>query len=172
MTAGHGRRRPPASAPRHGHGSGPQHGHSGGLPADLAAVLAEVAPCGARFGHREHIHLAFLAVQRYGPAAAPEVVTSWLREIAARHGAPQKFHATMTLAWTGLVAHHAAACPPGTGFAAFAERNPALLDKRLLSLHYSPGLLASPAARASWADPDLAAFPWRAGPAHRRGPQV
>ncbi|MGE5137153.1 MAG: hypothetical protein ACM32E_30200 [Gemmatimonadota bacterium] len=164
MTAGHGDRQTAASAPRPGPGGGPG--------ADLAAVLAEVAPGGARFGHREHIHLAFLAVQRYGPAAAPEVVAGWLREIAARHGAPQKFHATMTRAWAGLVAHHAAACPPGTGFAAFAARNPALLDKRLLSRHYSPGLLASPAARAGWADPDLAAFPWRAGPAHRRGPQV
>ncbi len=156
MTAGHGDRQPAASAPRPGPGGGPA--------TDLAAVLAEVAPGGARFGHREHIHLAFLAVQRYGPAAAPEVVAGWLQEIAARHGAPQKFHATMTRAWAGLVAHHAAACPPGTGFAAFAARHPALLDKDLLSRHYSAGLLASAAARAGWADPDLAAFPWPAGP--------
>jgi len=151
VNAAHGDRNQPASAPRPGYGSG--------APADLAAVLAEVASGGTRFGHREHIHLAFLAVQRYGPAAAPEVVAGWLREIAALHGAPQKFHATLTRAWTGLVAHHAAACPPGTGFAAFAVCHPALLDKGLLSRHYSPGLLASPAARAGWADPDLAAFP-------------
>lgn len=163
MTTAHGCQQPPATPPPAAPASAPPPpGHGGALAAELAAVLAEVAPGGARFGHREHIHLAFLAVMRYGPARAPEVVAGWLREIAARHGAPQKFHATLTRAWTGLVAHHAAACPPGTGFAAFAERNPALLDKELLNRHYSPQLLASPAARAVWADPDLAAFPWPA----------
>ena len=160
MTARHSGCQTPASAPRPGHGGGPA--------AELAGVLAEVAPAGARFGHREHIHLAFLAVQRYGPVRAPEVVAGWLREIAARHGAPQKFHATLTRAWAGLVAHHAADCPPGTRFAAFAEHHPALLDKELLSRHYSPGLLASPAARAGWADPDLAPFPW---PVRAAGPR-
>jgi hypothetical protein len=47
-----------------------------------------------------------------------------------------------------------------TDFGTFAERNPALLDKRLLTRHYRPATLASPAAREGWVTPDLAAFPW------------
>jgi hypothetical protein len=51
------------------------------------------------------------------------------------------------------------------GFAAFAASHPALLDKRLLSRHYSARVLASAAARSGWVEPDLAAFPWdRGGP--------
>ena len=170
MTTAHGGQQPPATPPPAAPApASPPPGHGGALAAELVTVLAEVAPGGARFGHREHIHLAFLAAQRYGPAVAPAVVASWLREIAARHGAPQKFHATLTQAWAGLVAHHAAACPPGTGFATFAERHPALLDKELVNGHYSPGLVAAAAARAGWADPDLAAFPWPARAAGTRG---
>jgi len=54
-----------------------------------------------------------------------------------------------------------AAAPPGTDFASFADRYPALLDKRLLARHYTARTLASPAARTGWAEPDLASFPWR-----------
>jgi hypothetical protein len=61
------------------------------------------------------------------------------------------------------VGHHAAADPAVTDFDAFAERYPALLDKRLLTRHYSSAALASPRARTGWVEPDLAPFPWRPG---------
>jgi len=130
------------------------------MPPELAAVLAEVVPPGGAFRHRQHVHLAFLAVQRHGAARAADVMARWITHIAAYERAPQKFNATVTRAWTELVAHHAAAGPAGAGFAAFAERNPALFDKRLLARHYSARLLASPAARTGWVEPDLAGFPW------------
>jgi hypothetical protein len=134
--------------------------HGGQLPAELSAALAEIVPAGGRFGHRQHIHLAFIAAQRYGAAAAPSVVAGWIRHVAAYERAPQKFHATVTRAWTQIVAHHVMAGPPGTDFGSFAQRHPALLDKRLLARHYSSRVLASAAARAGWVEPDLAAFPW------------
>ena len=65
-------------------------------------------------------------------------------------------------AWTELVAHHVAAGPPGTDFDSFAGRNPALLDKRLLSRHYRLSTLAAGPARRGWVEPDLLPFPWRA----------
>jgi len=40
------------------------------------------------------------------------------------------------------------------------ERHPALLDKSLLSRHYSSRTLASPPARTGWVEPDLVPFPW------------
>lgn len=130
------------------------------LPPELAEVLAEVAPGGSPFRHRQHIHLAWVAVQRYGASRAPGVVAGWIRHVAAYERAPQKFNATMTRAWTELVAHHVSGGPAGAGFAAFAAANPGLLDKRLLSRHYSARALASVAARSGWVEPDLAAFPW------------
>jgi hypothetical protein len=143
------------------HGSN-QHGgnQQRALPAELSAILAEVAPAGAAFRHRQHIHLAFIAVQRYGASRAPGVVTRWIRHIAAYERAPQKFNATVTRAWTEIVAHHVTAGPPAADFASFAEHNAVLLDKRLLNRHYSSQLLASTAARSGWAEPDLAGFPW------------
>ena len=140
------------------HPHGPP-GQAAAMPAELATVLAEIVPPGGAFRHREHIHLAYIAVQRYGPARAVGVVADWLRHLAAYHRAPQKFHATVTRAWVKIVAHHMAASP-AADFATFAGRYPALLDKRLLTMHYSSRALASPAARTGWAEPDLAPFPW------------
>lgn len=149
--------------PRRHRGQGipqqPGYRHTG-LPPALAEVMAQVVPAGGAFRHRQHIHLAFLAVQRYGAARAAEVVAGWIRHIAAYERAPQKFNATVTRAWTEIVAHHVAAGPPGIDFDSFAQRSPALLDKRLLARHYSARVLASTAARTGWVEPDLAPFPW------------
>ena len=130
------------------------------MPAELAAILAEIVPPGGAFRHREHIHLAYLAVQRHGADRAAGVVSGWIRHLAAYQRVPQKFNATVTRAWTEIVAHHMAADQNGGDFASFADRYPPLLDKRLLTKHYSSRALASPAARTSWLEPDLAAFPW------------
>ena len=156
-----------ADGPRRAHH--PHDPHDAALPAELAAALAEIVPPGGACRHREHIHLAYLAVQRHGPGQAAGVVSGWIRHLAAYQRAPQKFNATVTRAWTEIVAHHMAAAP-GTDFASFADKHQALLDKRLLTRHYTARTLASPAARTGWAEPDLAPFPWRAraGLARRR----
>jgi hypothetical protein len=114
---------------------------------------------GGSFRHREHIHLAYLAVQWHGADLAAGVMSGWIRQLAAYQRAPQKFNATVTRAWTEIVAHHMAAAPPPADFASFADRYPALLDKRLLTKHYTARTLASPAARKGWAEPDLLPFP-------------
>ena len=152
-------------APQGPHGPHAVHGpgdpYPDALPEELAGLLAEIVPPGGAFRHREHIHLAYLAVQRHGADRAADKVSGWIRHLAAYQCAPQKFNATVTRAWTEIVAHHMAAAP-GTDFADFADRHPALLDKRLLVRHYTARTLASPAARTGWAEPDLAPFPWRA----------
>jgi len=135
-------------------------------PAELAEILDEIFPPhgpGAvrdrEFRHRQHVHLAFLAVRRYGTARAADQISAWIRHLTAR--APQKYHATVTRAWTEIVGHHVAADPSVTDFEVFAQRHPALLDKRLLTRHYTAAALASPLARTGWVEPDVAAFPWR-----------
>jgi hypothetical protein len=133
------------------------------MPAELAEILDEIAPPRGGFRHRQHVHLAFIATRRYGTARAASMISDWIRQLTVH--APQKFNATVTLAWTEIVGHHVAADPAVTDFDAFAERYPALLDKRLLAQHYSATVLASPQARSGWVEPDLAPFGWRSGPA-------
>jgi len=127
---------------------------------DLAAIMTELVEPGGQergwFGHREHIHLAFIAARR-GDAA--DLLRGWIRQIAASHGAPDRYHETITTAWAQIVAHHVRSAPGIGDFDAFAARFPALLDKALLTRHYSPAALASPTARANWIAPDLAPIP-------------
>lgn len=133
-------------------------GHHAEMPAEFAEMLAEIQPVDG-FRHRDHVHLAFLAVRRYGTAEAAERIGGWLRHLTAYAGAPQKYNATVTWAWTEIVGHHLAA--DAGDFDAFLARHPRLLDKRLLIQHYSPAVLASAQARSSWVEPDLVPFPWR-----------
>ena len=111
----------------------------------------------SRFGHREHLELAYTAVRRYGMPAAVERVCDHLRQLTQYTGKPQKYHHTVSQAWVELVAHHVNDAPT---FAGVLERNPALLDKRLLMRHYRSATLASAAARRAWCPPDRRPFPF------------
>lgn len=123
-------------------------------------LMTEVMASASRFGHREHIHLAWLAVRRFGVPAAASLVCDGIRRTARYEGAPQKYHETVSRAWVELVGYHVAAGDTG-GFAEFADRYPALLSKRLLTRHYSSAVLAAAPARTGWVAPDLAPFPWQ-----------
>ncbi|MGH3586223.1 MAG: hypothetical protein ACRDQ0_07845 [Pseudonocardia sp.] len=120
-------------------------------------LMAEVTT--GTFGHRDHVHLTWLAVRRVGMPAAIGLVSDGIRRTARYAGAPRKYHVTISRAWVELVAHHAAE-KADPDFPAFAARNPALLDKRLLTRFYRSTTLAGSPARAGWVAPDLAPFPW------------
>ena len=131
--------------------------------APFDALMQEVTAGAGRFGHRQHVHLTWLAVRRFGTTAAIAVVSEGIQRTARYAGAPQKYNATVSQAWVELVGHHATARGPGPGdFEVFIGRNPALLDKRLLTRFYRPATLASEQARTTWTEPDLAPFPWQA----------
>jgi len=128
-------------------------------PEGFDALMAEVMSTAERFGHREHVHLTWLAIRRYGVAEATGVVGEGLQRVASSTGAPQKYHVTMTRAWVELVGQHAALSTAGD-FPTFVEQHPALLDQQLLTRFYRPETLAGPQARSEWVEPDLAPFPW------------
>ncbi|TQF07816.1 hypothetical protein E6W39_37190 [Kitasatospora acidiphila] len=115
--------------------------------------MREVMADAERFGHRQHVHLTWLAIRRYGVAAATELVGDGIRRTAAAAGAPQKFHVTMTRAWAELVGRRVR---DEADFETFAARNPELLDKTLLDRSYRPETLTGDAARTGWVEPDLA----------------
>ncbi|MEU3352863.1 hypothetical protein [Streptomyces sp. NPDC037389] len=127
-------------------------------PCAFTELMREAMAGADRFGHRQHVRLTWLAVRRYGTAAAVDLVSDGIRRAAAGAGAPEKFHVTMSRAWVELVGHHT------TGeddFESFAARHPELLDKELLTHFYRPRTLADATARAGWVEPDLAPFPWQ-----------
>lgn len=126
------------------------------------ALLSEVLAGGERFGHREHVHLTWLAVHRHGAGAAVELIGDGIRRTARYAGAPRKYNATISRAWVELVAHHVAE-EPDASFEELLAHNPALLDKRLLTRFYEPATLATPDARTGWVEPDRAPFPSTAG---------
>lgn len=138
------------------------HDLSGLGDPELAAILPGITGPGGQFRHRQHINLAYYAIRRYGMPEAIGKVCGWIRNLTAYERAPQKYHYTVSRAWVELVAHHVAADPGCPDFGAFADRNPALLDKRLLSRHYRSSTLAAGPARSGWVEPDLLPFPWPA----------
>jgi hypothetical protein len=121
------------------------------------ALMAEVMAHADRFGHRQHIHLTWLTVRRYGTGTAITLVSDGIQRTARYAGAPQKYHATVSRAWVEVVGHHVAA--DNDDFDAFTIRYPALLDKRLLARHYRSSTLATDEARAGWVEPDLKPLP-------------
>ncbi len=127
-------------------------------------LMTEVMADADRFGHRQHVHLTWLAVRRYGVAGAVTLVSAGIRQTARYAGAPQKYHATVSRAWVELVGYHVATGDAAT-FDGFVARYPDLLDKRLLARHYRSGTLASAAARTGWVEPDLAPLPAAGHPA-------
>lgn len=122
-------------------------------------LMNEVMASADHFGHREHIHLTYLAVGRFGVTAAVRLISNGIQHTARYQGAPHKYNATISRAWVELVGHHMA--ESGTeDFQRFVEHHPLLLNKRLLARFYRSATLAGAKARTAWVEPDLAPFPW------------
>jgi hypothetical protein len=121
-------------------------------------ILQRILATRGGFGHREHLELAWTCLDRYDVDAAHDAVSTAVRHVAALHGMPDRYHETITRSWVHVVALHRA-LEPGDSFDAFLAAHPALLTKDLLSRHYSEPALHSGAARTTWAEPDLRAFP-------------
>ena len=114
-------------------------------------------PPGA-FGHREHLLVAWLALQASPDiSTAQDDVSGIIRTIAHAQGVPQRYNRTVTDAWVRIVAH----CRSGGGgtFDEMLDRHRWLMNKRALMSHYSSRTLASEPARQSWVEPDLLPIP-------------
>jgi hypothetical protein len=109
------------------------------------------------FTHRDHLRVAFAYARRGGISGAVEGARR-IRGLAEAHGDFDKYHETLTVGWARVVGHYALVCDE-LRFDDFVEANPQLLKRDLLSAHYSRELLFSPAARASFVEPDLAPLP-------------
>ena len=120
--------------------------------------LLEVLSTPGRFGHREHLRLAWRYLRATDTARAKFWMGASIRCVAAAHGTPEKYHETLIVAWTRLVAAHL-----GSGdtsdFGEFMADNPRLFDRHLVESHFSAATLWSRRARHEWVEPDLAPLP-------------
>lgn len=118
--------------------------------APVANVLERFEACTLppwAFGHREHLLVAWTYL-RAAPfeLAAARFITA-LKRFAAHHGAPTKFHATVTWSLLMLLAE-AIDDHPTTDFDALLAKRPDLLDTRkLLNRFYDLDALDSDRAR-------------------------
>ena len=124
----------------------------------LAAVEAATWP-GERFGHREHVRLAWLYLRRHGREEGSGRIRATLQRYATALGAPGKYHETLTWAWSVCVDHALRGPPRCETFSAFLEAHPWLLEGKLLARHYRPETLEAPEARRERVAPDLAPLP-------------
>lgn len=107
------------------------------------------------FRHRDHIGVAYEALSRHDFFEAAARVASSIRRLAEKAGAPEKFNATITLAFMSLIAERMATtvyCDAED----FIVRNPDLACGGVLKPWYSDQRLKSDLARSILLLPDRA----------------
>jgi hypothetical protein len=117
------------------------------------------------FSHAEHVRVIYLKTLRSAPAEALDFMRAGLRQLTEAQGVPQKYHETMTVAWSRVVRALVESDPTARSFDEFVARYPQLLRSDLLLDYYSPELLFGPAARSEFVEPDLKPLPGRSIPA-------
>ena len=111
-------------------------------------------------GHREHLRIAYVyLVDHRLPRAIDRVRDSIQNFLRHRAVDPGKYHETMTQAWMMAVRHFMEEAPDSASSDAFIDRNPRLLDTKIMLTHYTPELLHSDQARAAFVEPDLEPIP-------------
>ena len=82
-----------------------------------------------RFGHREHLRLAWCYLTRFGRDETERRLLDGLRAFAARAGKPDKFDAVLTSAWVDVLAEASAQLGSAATFDVLIAARPDLLDR-------------------------------------------
>lgn len=138
--------------------------------ADFVAAFEGLTLPPERFRHYDHLRLAWILLRESDHGAGAELLAATarmaqgIRRFALHHGAPEKYHETMTRAYMRFMAAHLRLTPHVDDFDEFALVHPRLFDRSLPFAHYSESRLMSAEARVGWVAPDLrplpAAAPW------------
>jgi hypothetical protein len=121
-------------------------------------LLEDILHTRGGFGHREHLELAWNCLRLHSIDDAAEAMVAAIRRVARMHAAEDKYNETMTRAWLHFVAVHVQRWGADS-FETFLERNPDLLDSKLIQHFYSHELIFSESARAAWTSPDVRPLP-------------
>jgi hypothetical protein len=119
----------------------------------FSEALAERSP--GRFGHEDHLYVAWRLVRERGADEGGRLFAEGLRALTEQHGQSGKYHETLTAFWLRLVAHCVADAPALGDFDAFLTTYPLLSDSSTARRHWSDDTLWSAEARSGWVAPDL-----------------
>ena len=112
------------------------------------------------FHHREHLQIAYtLLAERCIEDAYRELKNNILALLTHLGVGTEKYHETMPYAWLLAVKHFMAISAPCNSFKGFIESNSILLDKTIMSAHYSNQLMSSKLAKEKYVQPDLEPIP-------------
>jgi len=103
------------------------------LPDEEFVAAFEAAALPEGFPHQAHVRLTWLYVRGFGSSEAAERVVDGIRRLAHAEGADEKFDERLTRARVARIAE-ADERSRAKDFASFLERNPELLDSKLLGL--------------------------------------
>lgn len=113
-----------------------------------------------RFGHYEHLRLAWLVIDQHGAEPAANIVGEGIRQMAAAHGKAALYNETITRFWVRLLAHVREARGPLANVDDAIAALPMLADKNIMLRHWSRTALFGPEARKIWVEPDLVPLPF------------
>ncbi len=120
---------------------------------DFLRAFEDLSFPGGLFHHPGHIRVAWLYLKCSDATRAAERMAAGILRFANHHGATQKYHHTLTLAWMRLVAAALVETPEGHSFEEFLAAHRQLEDKNLLARYYSNERLQTVAAREGWSNP-------------------
>lgn len=126
---------------------------------ELLAHFEDASLPAHQFHHRDHVHVAWLYLERLPVLAALDRFSAGLRAFAAANGKPGLYHETITWAFVFLIQERrqrAGAEASGESWEEFAARNADLLTWKpsILDRYYRKETLASDCARRAFVLPD------------------
>lgn len=114
----------------------------------------------AHWNHRAHVRIAFLYLSRLDLAEAIDQMRSGIKAYNAVHGVEDGpsmgYHETTTQTFMRLIHEAVRKRGPFQDSHEFCERNPELLDRRLLLCFYTRDRIMEPAAKTDFVEPDIA----------------
>lgn len=114
----------------------------------------------ADFNHRAHVRLAYIYLSKNDVDLASERMRETLKHFLLHNGVdPSKYHATLTKAWILAVHHFMNKTGSYRSANAFMDKNPDILDTKIMMTHYSAEVLFSDEARTTFIEPDLDPIP-------------
>ena len=112
------------------------------------------------FNHREHLRLAYAYLAGHSTDTAVHMMRDSLIRFLHHNGIEiSKYHETLTRAWVLAVRHFMDKTESSSSSAEFIDRNPILLDPKIMLTHYSARLIFSDEARSRFVRPDLDPIP-------------
>ena len=112
------------------------------------------------FTHRAHLRLAYVYLAQDNLDVAFHRTRGAIHRFLAHHQIDaSKYHETLTRAWLMAVRHFMDRAGSTDSADDFLSKSGALLDSSVMLTHYSKEALFSPAARASFVEPDLVPIP-------------